>query len=132
MKRRSKRLKKKPAANKRPVRKVAAKSLPSKIAARGIDLVDVELHRSLGLTTKEATSIFRRGGDTAERKFMECCWCLWKVDGSELIEPFIEAAFDFLPKKSRRVLFERMLTIVYVAQDTAVKQIKSVSRRRKK
>jgi len=56
---------------------------------------------------------------------MECCWCLWKINGSELVEPFIEAAFDFLPEKSRRVLFERMLTIVYVAQDTAVKQIKS-------
>ena len=68
--------------------------------------------------------IFRRGGDTAERKFMECCWRLWKINGSELIEPFIETAFDFLPEKSRRVLFERMLTIVYVAQDTAVKQIK--------
>jgi hypothetical protein len=125
MKRRRKRLKEKPAATKRPVSEVVAKSLPNKIAGRGIDLVDAELRRSLGLTTKQAASIFRRGGDTAERKFMECCWCLWKVNGSELIEPFIEAAFDFLPGKSRRVLFERMLTIVYVAQDTAVKQIKS-------
>jgi hypothetical protein len=124
VKRRSKKLKEKPAAAKKPIRKVIAKSLANKIAVRGIDLVDAELRRSLGLTTKEATSIFRRGGDAAEQKFMECCWRLWKANGSELVEPFIEAAFDFLPGKSRRVLFERMLTIVYVAQDTAVKQIK--------
>jgi hypothetical protein len=35
-----------------------------------------------------------------------------------LVEPFIEAAFNILPEKSRSVLFERMLTIVYVAQDS--------------
>jgi hypothetical protein len=116
MKRRSKRLAKKSAPAKKPARKVAAKSRRKKT---GIELVDAELSRSLGLTTKQAVSIFRRGGDAAERKFMECCWCLWKVNGSELIDPFIEAAFDFLPAKSRRVLFERMLTIVYVAQETA-------------
>jgi hypothetical protein len=119
MKRRSK-VSKRKSVRKKPVRKIAAKSLPNKKAVRGIDLVDAELRRSLGLTTRQAKSIFRRGGDAAERKFMECCWRLWKINGSELIGPFIETAFDFLPEKSRRVLFERMLTIVYVAQDTAV------------
>jgi hypothetical protein len=123
MKRRSKVPKKKSAA-KKPIRKVAARTRPNKKAVQRIDLAEAELRRSLGLTTRQAKLIFQRGGDTAERKFMECCWCLWKVNGSELIEPFIEATFDFLPQKSRRVLFERMLTIVYVAQDTAVKQIK--------
>ena len=49
---------------------------------------------------------------------MECCRCLWKADGMELVEPFVEAAFDILPAKSRSVLFQRMLTIVYVAQDS--------------
>jgi hypothetical protein len=34
-----------------------------------------------------------------------------------LIEPFIEAVFNTLPDKSRCVLFQRMLTIVYLAQD---------------
>ena len=87
----------------------------------GIDVVEAELSRSLGLTLKELLSILKRGGDTAEKKFMECCWCLWKANGSELVEPFIEVAFNILPKKSRSVLFERMLTIVYVAQDSAVK-----------
>jgi len=65
--------------------------------------------------------ILKRGGDEAEKKFMECCWCLWRANGSELLEPFIEAAFNTLPEKSRAVLFERMLTIVYVAQDSVVK-----------
>jgi hypothetical protein len=116
---------KKAAATKNPIRKRGAKSRPGKSAARGIKQVEAELGRSLGLTMKQAVSIFRRGGDAAERKFMECCWCLWKANGSELIEVFIEAAFDVLPVKSRRILFERMLTIVYVAQDSAVKQIKS-------
>jgi hypothetical protein len=37
-----------------------------------------------------------------------------------LVEPFIEAAFNILPAKSRTVLFERMLTIVYVAQDSEI------------
>jgi hypothetical protein len=36
---------------------------------------------------------------------------------SELIEPFVEATFNVLPEKSRAVLFQRMLTIVYVAQE---------------
>jgi hypothetical protein len=124
MKRTSK-ISKRKSARKKPIRKNASKSLPKKQrAARGIDLVDAELRRSLGLTMRQAKLIFQRGGDSAERKFMECCRRLWKVNGSELIAPFIETAFDFLPEKSRRVLFERMLTIVYVAQDTAVKGIK--------
>ena len=87
----------------------------------GVDAADVELSQSLGLTLKELVPILKRGGDTAEKKFMECCWCLWKANGSELVEPFIEAAFNILPKKSRSVLFERALTIVYVAQDSVVK-----------
>jgi hypothetical protein len=57
------------------------------------------------------------GGDAAEMKFMECCRYLWKANGVELMEPFIEAAFNKLPEKSRCVLFQRMLTIVYLAQD---------------
>jgi hypothetical protein len=42
---------------------------------------------------------------------------LWQADGVELMEPFIEAAFNQLPDKSRCILFQRMLTIVYLAQD---------------
>jgi hypothetical protein len=86
----------------------------------GADAVDAELSKSLGVTLKALGPILKRGGDEAEKKFMECCWCLWKANGSELIEPFIETAFNTLPKKSRAVLFERMLTIVYVAQDSVV------------
>jgi hypothetical protein len=48
---------------------------------------------------------------------MECCRYLWQAEGAELIEPFIEAVFNKLPDKSRCVLFQRMLTIVYLAQD---------------
>jgi len=80
--------------------------------------VDAQLSRSLGLTMKEIEIILAAGGDPAEKQFMECCWCLWKADGIELVEPFIEAAFNILPAKSRSALFERMLTIVYVAQDS--------------
>jgi hypothetical protein len=87
----------------------------------GVDVLDAELSRSVGLTMEELVPILRRGGDTAEKQFMECCWSLWKADGTELVEPFIEAAFNVLPEKSRSVLFERMLTIVYVAQDSVVK-----------
>ena len=87
----------------------------------GSDAVEAELGRTLGLTLKELLPILERGGDAAEKRFMECCWCLWKANGSELVEPFIEAAFNILPEKSRSVLFERMLTIVYVAQDSIVK-----------
>ena len=86
-----------------------------------VDAIDAELNQSLGVTLKGLAPILKRGGDAAEKKFMECCWCLWKANGIELVEPFIEAAFNILPKKSRSVLFERMLTIVYVAQDNAVK-----------
>ena len=85
---------------------------------RGKRAVDAQLSRSLGLTMKEIEPILAVGGDPAEKQFMECCWCLWKADGIELVEPFIEAAFNILPAKSRSVLFERMLTIVYVAQDS--------------
>ena len=84
--------------------------------------VDAELKRSLGLSMKEVEPLFAAGGDLAERKFMECCWCLWKVNGAELVEPFVETAFNNLPKKSRAVLFQRMLTIVYVAQESEIKK----------
>jgi hypothetical protein len=84
--------------------------------------VDAELSRSLGLTMRELEPILAAGGDPAEQQFMECCWCLWKADGIELVEPFIEAAFNILPEKSRAVLFQRMLTIVYLAQDSETKR----------
>lgn len=80
--------------------------------------VYAELSRSLGLTRKEIEPILAAGGDLAEKQFMECCWCLWKADGIELVEPFIDAAFNILPEQSRSVLFQRMLTIVYLAQDS--------------
>src|SRR5665647_3827220 len=88
--------------------------------------VDAQLSRSLGLTMKDIEPILAGGGDPAEKQFMECCWCLWKTDGIELVEPFIDAAFNILPAKSRSVLFKRMLTIVYVAQDSEL-QVKSSS-----
>jgi hypothetical protein len=78
--------------------------------------VDAQLSRSLGLTMKEIEPILTGGGDSAEKQFMECCWCLWKAGGIDLVEPFIETAFNILPEKSRSILFQRMLTIVYVAQ----------------
>jgi hypothetical protein len=84
----------------------------------GKNAVDEELRRSLGLSMKEVEPFLRAGGDAAEIKFMECCRCLWKANGAELVEPFIDAAFNKLPSKSRCVLFQRMLTIVYVAQDS--------------
>jgi hypothetical protein len=84
--------------------------------------VDAELRRSLGLSMKKAEPLFTVGGDAAERKFMECCWCLWKANGAELVEPFVEVAFNKLPEKSRAVLFQRMLTIVYVAQESDIKE----------
>ncbi len=80
--------------------------------------VDAELSRSLELTMKELEPILAVGGDLAERQFMECCWRLWKADGIELVEPFIDTAFNTMPEKSRSVLFARMLTIVYLAQDS--------------
>ena len=82
--------------------------------------VDAALRR-LGFSMKEMQSLFAAGGDPAERKFMECCWCLWKAKGVELVESFVEATFNKLPEKSRSVLFQRMLTIVYVAQDSQIK-----------
>lgn len=87
----------------------------------GMRAVDAQLSRSMGLTMHEIEPILAAGGDEAEKKFMECCWCLWKADGIELVEPFIEATFNRLPEKSRSVLFQRMVTIVYVAQDSETK-----------
>ena len=83
----------------------------------GTDAVDEALQRGFGLSINELEPLLRVGGNAAEMKFMECCRHLWKADGIELMEPFIDAAFNKLPEKSRCVLFQRMLTIVYVAQD---------------
>ena len=83
----------------------------------GKNVVDEELKRGLGLSIKEIEPFLSAGGDAAEMKFMECCRYLWKADGVQLIEPFIEAVFNKLPEKSRCVLFQRMLTIVDLAQD---------------
>jgi len=83
--------------------------------------VDAELRRSLGLSLKDLAPLFAAGGELAESKFMECCWCLWKAKEVELAEPFVAAEFNNLPEKSRSVLFQRMLTIVYTAQDATIK-----------
>src|SRR6266540_7138643 len=83
----------------------------------GKNVVDKELKRGFGLSIKEIEPFLRAGGDAAEMKFMEYCHYLWKLDGVELIEPFIVAVFNKLPEKSRCVLFQRILTIVYLAQD---------------
>ena len=83
--------------------------------------VDAELRRSLGLSLKDLAPLFAAGGELAESKFMECCWCLWKANGVELAEPFVATEFNNLPEKSRSVLFQRMLTIVYTAQDATIK-----------
>src|SRR5262249_1916429 len=83
----------------------------------GNDAVDEELQRGFGLSINELEPLLRVGGAAAELKFMECCRYLWQADGAELTVPFIDAAFNKLPEKSRCVLFQRMLTIVYVAQD---------------
>jgi hypothetical protein len=85
----------------------------------GMNEVDEELRRGVGLAMKQLEPFLRAGGDVAEMKFMECCWCLWRANGAELVEPFVDAAFNTLPETSRCVLFQRMLTIVYVAQDSA-------------
>jgi len=53
---------------------------------------------------------------------MECCGCLWKANGAELVEPLIDAACNDLPEKSRSVLFQRMLTIVYIAEELEIKK----------
>jgi hypothetical protein len=84
--------------------------------------VDAELERSLGLSLEEVRPLLAAGGDPAEKKFMECCWCLWKANGAELVEPFVDAAFNDLPERSRAILFQRMLTIVYVAQEIDIKK----------
>jgi hypothetical protein len=89
-------------------------------AMLGMDDVDEELQQGFGLSINELEPLLRVGGDAAEMKFMECCRYLWQADGAELTEPFIEAVFNKLPEKSRCVLFQRMLTIVYVAQDADV------------
>ena len=83
----------------------------------GKNVVDEELKRGLGLSIKEIEPFLNAGGDAAEMKFMECCRYWWKADGVQFIEPFIEAVFNKLPEKSRCVLFQRMLTIVDLAQD---------------
>ena len=83
--------------------------------------VDAELKRSLGLSMKELQPLFAAGGDLGETKFMECCWSLWKANGAELVESFVDAEFNDLPEKSRSILFQRMLTIVYVAQEIEIK-----------
>jgi hypothetical protein len=85
--------------------------------------VDAELKRALGLSLKELEPLFAAGSDTAEKQFMECCWSLWKANGAELVDPFVKAAFNNLPAKSRAVLFQRMLTIVYVAQESEIKNV---------
>jgi hypothetical protein len=86
--------------------------------------VNAELKRSLGISVKKIEPLLGVGGDAAEKQFMECCWCLWKANGAELVEPFVEATFNHLPGKSRSALFLRMLTIVYVAQETELKETK--------
>ena len=87
----------------------------------GKGAMDAELRRSLGLSMKDVKPLLAAGGDLAERKFMECCWCLLKANGAELVEPFVDAAFNDLPETSRAILFQRMLTIVYVAQEIEIK-----------
>ena len=88
-----------------------------------MNVVNEHLSQSLGLTLNEIEPILRDGGNSAEKQFMECCWCLWKIDGIDLVEPFVEAAFNILPANSRSVLFLRMLTIVYVAQESETKRL---------
>jgi len=46
-----------------------------------------------------------------------------EANGAELVEPFVSAAFNDLPAKSRTILFQRMLTIVYVAQEIKIKNL---------
>jgi hypothetical protein len=66
---------------------------------------------------RELIPILKRGRDAAEKKYHGVLLVRVEGFGSELLETFIEAAFNILPT----VLFERMLTIVYVAQDSVVK-----------
>ena len=81
------------------------------------NLIDQQLKRDLRISLKELEPLLKTGGDPAEMKFMECCRVLWKADGVELIEPFIDTLFNKLPERSRSILFQRILTIVYLAQD---------------
>src|SRR5262249_46956393 len=83
----------------------------------GKNVGEEELKRGLALSIKEIEPFLTAGGDAAEMKFMECCRYLWQANGVELIEPFIEAVFNKMPEKSPCVLFPRMLTILYLAQD---------------
>jgi hypothetical protein len=82
----------------------------------------VEKLKLVDVSMKELRPLLAAGVDLAEKKFMECCWCLWKANGAELVEPLIDAAFNDLPEKSRSVLFQRMLTIVYIAQELEIKK----------
>jgi hypothetical protein len=81
------------------------------------NLVEQQLKQECGISLKELELLLKTGGDPAEMKFMECCRVLWKADGVESIEPFIETLFNKLPERSRSILFQRILTIVYLAQD---------------
>ena len=85
----------------------------------GSRAVNAELRKSLGLSLKKIEMHLITGGDLGEKTFMECCRHLWKANGVELLEPFVEAAFNKLPEK-RSVLFQRMPTIVYIAQNKEI------------
>src|SRR5258708_18622424 len=85
---------------------------------RGKNVVDDELKRGLGLSMKEIEPLLSAGGDAAEIRFMECCRYLWQADGVELIEPFIEAVFNKLSDQSTSLLFQRMVEIVSLPQDS--------------
>ena len=65
---------------------------------------------------RELIPILKRGRDAAEKKYHGVLLVRVEGFGSELLETFIEAAFN-MPT----VLFERMLIMVYVAQDSVVK-----------
>jgi hypothetical protein len=101
----------------------AARTMERTMLAR--NAVDDALKTGVGLSIEQIEPSLRAGGDAAEMKFMECCRYLWTADGVELMEPFIEALFNKLPEKSRCVLFQRMLTIVYLAQDGERRQTPS-------
>mgnify|MGYP001555597469 CR=1 FL=1 len=57
--------------------------------------VDQQLSRSLGLTINELEPLLAVGGDAAEKQFMECCWCLWKADGIDLVGSSLRTAGYF-------------------------------------
>ena len=60
--------------------------------------VDAELRRSLGLSLKDLAPLLAAGGESAESKFMECCWCLWKANGVELAEALWRPNSTICPK----------------------------------